>query len=83
MFTRLRHRTPPEPDESNPQLPTLISLRSILILFSHLRLGLQSGFCRPCFPTKMNFASLMRATCPAHLTLSNNNWRVTNYEALL
>jgi len=32
----------PEPDESNPQLTTLVSLRFILILFVHLRLDLPS-----------------------------------------
>ena len=45
---------------------TTPALKSILILFSHLRLGLPNGF-----PTKTLYAFLdcsIRATCPAHLS---------------
>ncbi|PNF36932.1 hypothetical protein B7P43_G08055, partial [Cryptotermes secundus] len=48
------------------------SLRSILILSTHLRLGLLSSFF-PCgFPTNILYAfifGLIRATCHAHLIL--------------
>jgi hypothetical protein len=60
----------PEPVESNPHPAKPISLRSILIPSSHLRLGLPSGLLPSCFPTKTLYTFLsspMRATCPAHL----------------
>ena len=54
--------------QSIPLYPT--SWRSILILSSHLRLGLPGDLVPSGFPTKTlytSFPSPIRATCPAHL----------------
>ena len=54
--------------QSIPPHPT--SWRSILILSSHLRLGLPSGLFPSGFPTKTLYTHLLsptRATCPVHL----------------
>jgi hypothetical protein len=59
----------PESDRSTPYHP-ILSLRYILILYTHLRLGLPSGLFPSGFPTNILFAFLVfsiRATCPAHL----------------
>ena len=56
--------------QSIPPLPT--SWRSILILSSHLLLGLPSGLFPSVFHTKILYTPLLsptRATCPAHLIL--------------
>jgi hypothetical protein len=56
--------------QSIPPHPTV--WRSILILFSYLRLGLPSGLFPSGFPTKTQYMPLLfpiRAACPAHLIL--------------
>jgi len=58
--------------QSPPRPRYLVSLRSILILSTHLRLCLLSGLLPSAFPSKTLYTPLsspIRATCPVHLIL--------------
>jgi hypothetical protein len=46
----------PEPDHANPSHPILSLVRSILMLYTHLRLGLPSGLFPSDFPTNILYA---------------------------
>ena len=62
----------PEQHQSSPHSPHPTSWRSVLILSSHLCLGLPSGFFPSCVPAKTLYTPLLtpiRATCPAHRIL--------------
>jgi hypothetical protein len=58
----------PEPDQFSPYHP-ILSLRSILILFTHLWLGLPSGLFPSGFPTNILYAFLFD---PFHATFPTN-----------
>jgi len=62
----------PKPDQSSPCPPIPTSWRSILILSSHLYMGLLSGRFFSCFLTNILYPPLLSpicAICPAHFIL--------------
>ena len=71
-LTSVRHLSLSWASPIQSTYPHPTSWRSILILSTHLRLGLPSGLFPSGFPTKTLYAPLsspVRATCPAHLIL--------------
>ena len=71
-LTSFRHLSVSWASPIRSTYPHPTSWRSILILSTHIRLGLPSGLFPSGFPTKTLYASLsspIRATCPAHLIL--------------
>jgi len=71
-LTSVRHLSLSWASPIQPIYPHLTSWRSILILSTHLCLGLPSGLLPSGFPTKTLYTPLsspIRATCPAHLIL--------------
>ena len=71
-LTNVRHLSLSWANPIQSIYPHPTSWRSILILYTHLRLGLPSGLFPSGFPTKTLYAPLSSpicATCPAHLIL--------------
>jgi hypothetical protein len=72
VFTRALHSSLSRARSIQSTQPHPISLRSILILSSYIRLGLLPSVFPFGFPIKILYAFLfssIRATCPAHLIL--------------
>jgi len=72
VLTSVRHPSLSWASPIQSIYPHPTSWRSVLILSTHLRLGLPSGLFPPGFPTKTLYTTLsspIRATCPAHLVL--------------
>jgi hypothetical protein len=68
----------PELDQSSPIPPHPISVRSVLILSSHLRLRFHSDLFASGFSIVTHYVfliSLMRTTCYVHLILLHSRFR--------
>jgi hypothetical protein len=85
VFTRELHWFLPwaRSIQSIPSHP--ISLRSIAVLSTHLRLGLSSGLFHSGFSTNILYAFLFTFPCPSHPWLDNSNytWRRVHVMKLL
>ena len=71
-LTSVRHLSLSWASPIQSTYPHPTSWRSILIISTHLRLGLPSGLLPSGFPSKTLYTSLsspIRATCPTHLIL--------------
>ena len=71
-LTSVRHLSLSWASPILPIYPHPTSWRSVLILYTHLRLGLLSGLFPSGFPTNILYTPLsspIRATCPVHLIL--------------
>ena len=74
-LTSVRHPSLPWSSPIQSIYPHPTSWRSILILSTHLRLGIPSGFFPSSFPSTTLYTPLsspIRATCPAQLILNNS-----------
>ena len=77
-LTSLRHLSPSWASPIQSIYPHHTSWRSILILSTHLRLGLPIGLLPSGFPKTLYtpFSSPIRATCPAHLIRSGVIYKI-------